>query len=311
MICKQASCKSVVFIFLVFALLAGLAAADETDPCSVAHPLAPPDAAFQGQCPNCGMVRAMWARTWMIFENSYGRQSACSFHCLADMAVKSGEPPLNVRVALYLAPSTMVPAETAFFVVGSRARGTMTGVSKPAFATRAEASRFAAACGGEIRSFPETLKTAMASISGENRMIARKRLKKGKIVEPVDFRDECAVCSMYPARYPKHRCQIHTRGGRVFHFCSTRCLFEFMADPAQGSGMADPPQLIWVTDYSSGAWISGRTAFYVIGARALGPMGYEAFAFDRIDTARAFAREKGGSLRPFSRVDVKEILSPP
>ena len=33
------------------------------DPCDVQHPLMPPKAEFVGQCPNCGMVRSMWART--------------------------------------------------------------------------------------------------------------------------------------------------------------------------------------------------------------------------------------------------------
>ncbi|MGD9006825.1 MAG: hypothetical protein PVG41_02830 [Desulfobacteraceae bacterium] len=53
-------------IYTAFSPIRALAA----DPCMVDHPLMPPRKDFSGQCPNCGMVRPMWARTWITFENS-------------------------------------------------------------------------------------------------------------------------------------------------------------------------------------------------------------------------------------------------
>jgi len=77
------------------------------EPCSLGHPLSPPDPAFTERCPNCGMRRSRWARTWKRFIIGDANYDACSFHCLADMAVKSGQDPSNVQTALYDDP---VPA---------------------------------------------------------------------------------------------------------------------------------------------------------------------------------------------------------
>ena len=137
-------------------------AAEES--CQIPHPISPPDPKFKGQCPNCGMVRAMWARTWMTFENSEGTSEVCSLHCLADVARKSGEAPRHVQVALYTRPEAMQPAQHAFFVVGSSARGTMTMQSKIAFANQNAANRFIQSCGGEVASFTEAFTLARQEI---------------------------------------------------------------------------------------------------------------------------------------------------
>lgn len=60
--------------------------------------------------------------------------------------------------------------------------------------------------------------------------------------------------------------------------------------------------MIWVTDFVSGRWISGRTAYYVIDSGTMGPMGAEAIAFDRQAQAREFAREQGGQVMTFEKV---------
>jgi hypothetical protein len=110
------------------------------------------------------MGRAMWARTWKEFENSKGGYEVCSFTCLAKFSVKSGEIPVNVKVALYNEPQTMVAAQNAFFVVGSTAKGTMTKTSKLAFATQADAEGFAGACGGEAMDFQKTFELARQGV---------------------------------------------------------------------------------------------------------------------------------------------------
>jgi hypothetical protein len=130
------------------------------DLCSVQHPFKPANQAFSGRCDNCGMARAMWARTWKDFENSKGRFEVCSFTCLAKFAAKNGETPVNVKVALYHDPETMVAAENAYFVVGSTAKGTMTKTSKLAFASPKEAGEFADSCGGETMDFQQTFSLA-------------------------------------------------------------------------------------------------------------------------------------------------------
>jgi nitrous oxide reductase accessory protein NosL len=273
----------------------------------VDHPLTPADNRFSGQCPNCHMIRAMWARTWMAFEHRDGARQVCSFHCLADIAVKSGIPPDSVRSALYLEPTRMVPADTALFVVGSTARGTMSQTSKLAFPAARAAEAFVADCGGRILRFPDAFALAKASLNSENNAIGKKRRATGKIVEPADHTDECPVCFMYPARYPRHRCQIQTAEGKVHHFCSTRCMFWFLQDPASYGNAAGPPFLLWATDFVSGAWISARTAYYVVGSNRWGPMGYEAFAFDRRSDAESFQKRENGQIRTFEQIGLTDF----
>ncbi|MGD8294240.1 MAG: nitrous oxide reductase accessory protein NosL [Desulfobacterales bacterium] len=278
-------------------------------PCSVNHPIIPPNKNLKGQCPNCGMVRPMWARTWMTFENSEGKFQVCSFHCLAEMALKAGEDPRNVKVALYKDPDTMIPAERVHFVVGSRARGTMTMTSKLAFASKVEADKFAESCSGKVMDFKDTLEIAKIGIQKENKMIVKNRLEKGKIVEPVDNKEKCPVCDMYPARHPKNKCQIQTRDKTVYHFCSTQCLFNFLENSAKYAGKEVQPFFIWVVDFNSGDWIGGKTAYYVVGSVKKGPMGKEAFVFDKMTDAKNFVKTNGGKAIIFSGVTFAKIMA--
>ena len=277
--------------------------------CKIKHPIMPPNKNLPGQCTNCGMVRPMWARTWITFENSEGKYQVCSFHCLAEMALKSGEDPRNVEVALYTEPQTMIPATSAYFVVGSSAKGTMTMTSKLAFGSKDKAAQFAQSCGGKVMVFRDTLELAKTGVQKENQMIAKNRLKKGKIVEPVDSKDKCSVCGMYPARFPKHKGQIQTKDKTVYHFCSTQCLFIFLNDSAKFAGSKVQPFLIWVVDYQSGAWIGGKSAYYVVGSDQNGPMGKEAFVFDKLANAKEFAAAHGGKAIIFTGVTVDKIMT--
>lgn len=127
------------------------------------------------------MMRSMWARTWKTFRLNEGMREACSFHCLADMAVKSGQTPQDVQTALFLHPRGMVAAADVWYVVGSSVKGTMTMLSKAAFSDRFAATDFARTCGGEIVDYKTTFQLARKALEKENAMIDRKRLAKGKI----------------------------------------------------------------------------------------------------------------------------------
>jgi len=277
------------------------------DPCMVEHPLTPARPEFSGQCPNCGMMRSMWARTWMEFDNSAGKHGVCSIHCLVDMAIKAGERPRSVQTAMYLAPEKMVSADAAWFVVGSKARGTMTMNSKIAFPSKDEAEVFAKSCGGKALGFHDTFALARADLPKENAMITERRVKDGKIAEPIDNKDECAVCRMYPARYAKHKCQLTDKDKKIYHFCSTQCLFRFLGNSREFAKGDVSPAMIWVTDYPSGSWIGAKNAYYLVGSKIQGPMGHEALAFDKNSEALSLSRQEGGDVLMFSQVGIKRI----
>jgi copper chaperone NosL len=279
-----------------------------SDPCAVKNPLMPPDKSYSGQCPNCGMARPMWARTWKTFDKFEGATEACSFHCLADMALKAGQDPKNVKVSLFLDYARMIPAEEAFFVVGSSAAGTMTMTSKAAFADQASAQVFAATCGGKVVGYGPTMTMAKAAVIKEHRMLVKRRLKKGKIVEPT-MSAVCPVCGMKPAKYPQNKSQIQSKDGQVAHFCSTHCLFSYLGNPAKFTKTNVKPFLIWVMGMDNNLWISSRTAYYVMGSGVSGPMGPEALPFNALANAKAFASKHGGKAVIFDGVSYAKIMA--
>jgi nitrous oxide reductase accessory protein NosL len=276
--------------------------------CQIQHPFMPPKAQYQGQCPVCGMVRSMWARTWITFEAIKNVSQVCSFHCLADWCLKSGQEPTKVKLAIYHQPNTGIPANEAVIVMGSTAAGTMSPTSKIVFADKPKAEIFAQNCSGDIVDYRKALEAAIASVKNENKMIHSRRLKKGKIVEPGED-DKCPVCGMFPKRYPYGKCQLKTKNGHTVHFCSTQCLFAFLGKQEMYVDKSIDPLLIWVVDRNSGMWISGRTAFYVIGSKKVfGPMGYEALPFNSLGEAEAFTGTNGGSTSIFSDLTIEKVV---
>lgn len=276
--------------------------------CEVEHPLMPPNTKFKGMCHNCGMMRPMWARTWHSYELSGQQLEVCSLHCLAESSINSGTTPQNLQVALYLEPEKSLPVERVFYVVGSKAPGTMTMQSKLAFVSKEKAEAFAKECGGKVVPFNEAYQAAVATIAKENQMIERNRISSGKIVEPGD-KDGCVVCGMYPARYPKNKCQLQTADGAVVHFCCTQCLFEFLANPAKYEHAGVQAKLIWVIDFDNGQWIYAKNAFYVLGSGVRGPMGKEAFPFVSAEIAKRFIAAHSGELARFNSVTIEQIMT--
>lgn len=277
--------------------------------CNVEHPFMPPNTSFKGVCHNCGMMRPMWARTWHTYEVDGQKLEVCSMHCLAEATMNSGTTPRNVQVAMYLDPHKIVAAEKAFYVIGSKAPGTMTMNSKLAFATEKEAEVFVGECGGTVASFKDAYKAASTTIVKENKVINNNRLSKGKIVEPVDNVDICPVCDMYPARYPKNKCQLQTADGKIVHFCSTHCLFEYLKNSTKYGEPTLKTSSIWVVDFDSGQWIYAQNAYYVLGTEINGPMGKEAFPFVNQNKASEFSLSHKGTVLRFKAVTIDKIMS--
>ena len=184
----------------------------------------------------------------------------------------------------------------------------MSPVSKIVFPDESKAKNFAQACGGSIAGYADALQTAKMNVAKENQMINARRLKKGKIVEPTE-NDRCSVCDMYPIRYSRGKCQIKTKDNRIIHFCSTQCLFAFLGKQNLYIDPPIDPLLIWVVDHNTGMWISGRTAFYVIGSKKVfGPMGYEALPFNTIKAAKEFTAANGGMTSIFDDVTIHNVV---
>jgi len=299
----------VALLYTIVMLLMPGSFSSAADRFKVDHPLMPPSPQFFGQCPLCGMVRSMWARTWIEFDQTDGVSEVCSFHCLADFTLKSGVFPKNISLAVYHVPNKMIDSAAAVIVIGSTAKGTMSPRSKIVLADIQQAKAFVSTHGGKTASFATALDLARAGVAGENAMLVKKRLKKGKIVEP-ETNDRCAICEMYPSKYPKNKCQIHSKDGKIYHFCSTQCMFAFLNDPDRYVKPGFSSQLIWVLEFNSGRWISGRSAYYIVGAKDVyGPMGFEALPFDKKSDADSFAGHSGAKILLFGEVTPEKIFN--
>ena len=260
------------------------------------------------RCPNCGMMINMWARTRHSFHHpEEGDMTTCSIRCLADKTISSGAESSDIQVAMYIDPEKMIPVEKAAYVIGSTAPGTMTMKSKIAFADKADAEEFAASYGGEVVDFQGALAAAKMELPKSRMMIDKKRKKTGKIKEPTET-DSCTVCGMYPARYPKHKCQILAKNGKTLHFCSTKCMANYNADPAKYEKEPAGTKMAWVTLYSDGMYESAFGAYYVVGSQVNGPMGKEAIPFKLKKNAEEFIKENGGKIVSYSQLTPELIM---
>ncbi len=279
------------------------------EPCMVQHPLQPPDAHFSEECHNCGMYRSMWARTWHTYTSDNKEHHVCSLHCLTEAITNSAASGINIKTALYLAPATMIPVKNAHYVVGSKARGTMSMKSKLAFASADEANKFIKSCGGKLADFDLAYKAAAQQISSDNAMINSNRLRKGKIVEPTDNLDRCPICGMYPARYPQHKCQLTLANGKVVHFCATHCLFKYLGIYQEYTDSAIKNNQIWVIDYATSQWVYAQNAYYLIGTDVKGPMGKEALPFINKRDAQEFQAKHGGKILNFANLGFTTLIA--
>ncbi len=299
---RKGALLHITLLFLLLTATAFLVSTVVAAEGEIEHPMMKPaNYTDKGNCPNCGMMLNMWARTRHAFSNSEGDFETCSIHCVADMSMKAGEAPNNVRSALYLAPEKMVPAEKAFYVVGSSAPGTMTTKSKLAFASEKEAQDFVVAKGGTVSGFSAAFEMASNGLAADRPAIDEKRGKSGKILMPSE-KDACVTCGMYPSRYPQNSSQILTADKSTLHFCSTRCLINYQANPQQY--IENPPKAtyIWVTVYPDGDYDYAGGLYYVVGSQVQGPMGLEAIPFRKKADAQAFAGKEGGKVMRFNEI---------
>jgi nitrous oxide reductase accessory protein NosL len=178
----------------------------------------------------------------------------------------------------------------------------MTGVSKLAFAERAAAEKFAGQYGGVVTGYDLAYQQAVAQLDKDRGGIDAKRKKSGKIVEPTPS-DLCVVCGMRPAAYPNNRAQIMTADNKTLHFCSGQCLVNFLAEPAKYVEAEVKPMFVWASVYPEAMYDYAGGLLYVVGSKAMGPMGPEPFAFRTLKQASEFTDKNGGTIVLFEKLN--------
>ena len=125
---------------------------------------------------------------------------------------------------------------------------------------------------------------------------------------PADVR--CPVCGMYPARSPDWAAQVIFANGDAQFFDSPLSLFMYLGDVARYSPGRSADEIVahYVTDVPSRSWVDARSAFYVTGSTAKGPMRAGNLpAFASQDAARQFAAQRGGKVLAYAGVDAELV----
>lgn len=124
-------------------------------------------------CPVCGMALKKFYKT----SHTHDKKQFCSVRCLIVDAKEHHHTTDDAQV-VDAKTEKLIPAKSALYVVGSGVPGTMTKVSKFAFAQKSDAEAFAKKFGGEMVGFDKVIEMATASLESDIAMINAKKRKK-------------------------------------------------------------------------------------------------------------------------------------
>ncbi len=129
-------------------------------------------------CPICGMNIKNYYKTshQSQLENETKRQY-CSIRCLAKDDEEYGINKELIKV-LDASTQTYIDANTAFYVMESKVKGTMSKISKIAFEKKEDALSFKKKYGGKISTFEQAFKRAKKDLKVDTKYFLTKKKKK-------------------------------------------------------------------------------------------------------------------------------------
>lgn len=142
-------------------------------------------------CPICGMNLKNFYKTNHAVKLKNGTyKQYCSIRCLA-FDYETIKNDIDSIMAVDIKSDKFVDAHKAYYVVGSKIPGTMSTISKLAFAKKEDAEEFVKQYGGEIKDFEETFKLSRESLNND---IAFFTKKKEKMMYPVGEKVYKTMC---------------------------------------------------------------------------------------------------------------------
>ena len=229
-------------------------------------------------CQNCGMHLVKFYKTSHAHQN----HQYCSIHCLYETT--QGKLPLDATV-VDVSSLKLVEAKKAFYVVGSRIKGTMTKTSSYAFANEADAKLFMSENGGKIVSFEEAYMIAGEDFPKESTKAQETTQMSNKIVVPQDAK--CPVCGMFVGKYAQWATVIEDGTSNVY-FDGVKDMMKYIFEQKTAF------EKVYVTDYYKLNKVEAKRAFYVVGSKVYGPMGVELIPFSSDKDAYTFAKDHNG-----------------
>lgn len=166
-----------IFTITLFLSLSSLAAQEFTKAATIKPELVQKGSQKEW-CPVCGMKIGMFYKTSHASKiHDDKERQYCSIRCLAVDMQEHGEHLHDIK-AVDVTSQKLIDAQSAFYVVGSDVAGTMTKVSKLAFADKEAAEDFSIEHGGKVVDFKTALKMAQDSLSSDIAMVQNKKEKK-------------------------------------------------------------------------------------------------------------------------------------
>ncbi len=130
------------------------------------------------RCYKCGMYLPKYFKTNHVANVDGVYHQYCSIHCLA-----SEDHASDVRV-VDTNSLKFIPANSAYYVIGSSKKGTMSPVSKYAFSTKKEAEEFAKKFGGKVGTFKDAFDMAQKDFTPEGKKwLEEMKAKKKKMMK--------------------------------------------------------------------------------------------------------------------------------
>ncbi len=137
------------------------------------------------RCPYCGMSRKKWHHSRHLVQYDDGLvDGTCSIHCLAiSLSLNLDRGPKAIYAADFGSDAEIKPlveVDKATYLVGAKLKGTMSAVSKMAFASTDQAKAVQSTKGGELADFDQTLKQTYLGMAMDTKMIRKRRGERRK-----------------------------------------------------------------------------------------------------------------------------------
>ncbi len=127
-------------------------------------------------CPICGMTLPMFYKTNHSATHNGEAKQYCSIHCVVEDKEINHSDLKDIKV-VDIKSLKFINANEAFYVVGSKKKGTMSMVSKYAFADLESASVFAKENGGTVMDYNAAYAEAKKDFPKDAMMISKKQAK--------------------------------------------------------------------------------------------------------------------------------------
>ena len=127
-------------------------------------------------CPICGMTLPMFYKTNHSAIHDEEVKQYCSIHCVVEDNEINKADLKGIKV-VDVTSLKFVDASKAFYVVSSKKKGTMSMISKYAFANKSDAIKFAKEFGGEVTNFDGAYAEATKDFPKDAMMISKKQAK--------------------------------------------------------------------------------------------------------------------------------------